>query len=101
MNLLCTDTGRFFVKYDERGPGVVVEFMPTINIHDGKLCCAAYVYRPFTREEPTTPLLQCQFKAQDGDGLNFSIENLIIATQATAATRKPRNNYQKYNVSER
>ena len=77
-NLLCTDTGRFFIKYDERGPGVVVEFMPTIknrsvNIHGGKLRCTALVYRTFTREEPSTPLLQCQFKAKDGNGLNFSL----------------------------
>ena len=71
-NLLCTDTRRFF--------------MPTlnnrsVNIYGGKLRCAALVYRTFTREVPTGPLLQCQFKTKDGDGLNFCVENLIIATQ--------------------
>ena len=30
-NLHVSDPGRFFIKYDERGPGVVVEFIPTIN----------------------------------------------------------------------
>ena len=105
-DLLCTDTGRFFIKYQERGPGVVVEFMPTINnrsvnIHGGKLRCAALVYRTFTKEEPTAPLNQCQFKAKDGDGINFSVNNIVMNIQATAGTRKPRNNYQKYTVSEK
>ena len=49
-NLLCTDTGRYFIK----------------------LRWAA-VDRTFTREEPSAPLLQCQFKAKDGNGLNFSL----------------------------
>ena len=103
-NLFVTDTGRFFIKYDERGPGVIVDFMPTINnrsvnTHGGKLRCAAVVYRTFTREEPTVPLLQCQFKSKDGNGLNFSVENILLVTLATAATRKPRNNYQKYIVN--
>ena len=104
-DLLCTDNGRFFIKYQERGAGVVVEFMPTVknrsvNIHDGKLRCAALVYRTFTKEVPTAPLQQCQFKAKDGNGVNFSVDNLVPNIQATAATRKPRNN-QKYTVSER
>ena len=30
-NLLVTDLGGFFIKYEERGPGVVVEYHPTIN----------------------------------------------------------------------
>ena len=60
-NLLVTDAGRFFIKYDERGPGVIVEFMPTINnrsvnIHGGKLKCAAVVYRTFTRRTHSTSL---------------------------------------------
>ena len=103
-NLLVTDSGRFFIKYDERGPGVVVEFLPTINnrsvnIHGGKLPCAALIYRTFTRDEPSLPLIQCQFKAKDGNPLNLSVENLIFTPLATATTRKPRNNYQKYTLS--
>ena len=105
-SLPVTDSGRFFIKYDEREPGVVVEFYPTINnrsvnIHGGKLRCAALVYRTFVRTEPSLPLVQYQFKAKDGNALNFSVDNIIINTLATAATRKPRNNYQKYKVSER
>ena len=96
----------FFIKYEERGPGVVVEFYPTINnrsvnIYGGKLRCAALVYRTFTRDEPSLPLIQCQFKAKDGNPINLSVENLVFTPLATAATRKPRNNYQKYKVSEK
>ena len=94
-SLLVTDSGRFFIKHDEREPGVVVQFNPTINnqsvnIHGGKLRCAALVYRTFVRVEPSLPLLQYQFKSKDGNGLNFSVDNIILTTLATAATRKPK-----------
>ena len=72
-----------------------------VPIFTGKLKCAALVYRTLTRKEPSTPLLQCQFKAKDGNGVNFSVENLIFATQATATTRKPRNSYQKHTMNEK
>ena len=106
FRLHVTDSGQFFIKYEERGPGVVVEFHPTINnrsvnIHGGKLRCAALVYRTFAIVEPSLPLVQYQFNAKDGNALNFSIENINITTMATAATRKLRNNYQKYKFSER
>ena len=102
-NLLVTDSGRFFIKHDERKPGLAVEFFPTINnrsvnIHGGKLRCGALVYRTFVRVEPIIPLMQYQFKAKYGNTLNFSVDNIIINPLATATTRKPRNNYQKYNV---
>ena len=92
-NLLVTDSGRFFIKHDESGPSVVVEFMPTsnnrsVNIYGGKLRCAALAYRPFTREEPTVPLLQCQFKSKDGNGLNFSVENLLQRPENPGTTTK-------------
>ena len=47
-NLLATDIGRFFIKYEERGPGVAVEFFPTagnrsVSIHCKEIRCAATV----------------------------------------------------------
>ena len=83
-----------------------MEFHPTmnnrsVNIYGGKLRCAALVYRTFTRDEPSLPLLHCQFKAKDGNPLNLAIENLIFTPLATATTRKPRNNFQKYTLSEK
>ena len=61
-NVLAFDSGRFFVKYQDAGPGVVVEIFPSlsnrcVNIHGGKLRCAALVYRTFTKREPSVPLL--------------------------------------------
>ena len=99
-NLLATDTGRFFIKYEERGPGVAVEFFPTagnriVSIHCKKIRCVAIIYRTFVRDEPSLPLIQYQFRAKDGNVLNFSVDNLVITALANNLTRKPRNGYQK------
>ena len=83
-----------------------MEFVPTINnrsmnIHGGKLRCAALVNRTCVRDAPPLPLMQYQFKSKDGNGLNLSVDNIVHTPLATAATKKTRNNYQKYKVNEK
>ena len=94
-DLLVTDSGRFFVKYDEKDPGAVVEVVPrldnrSVNIHGGKLRCAALVYRTFVKEAPPLPLRRYQFRAKNGNGLDLRVDNIVLAPHNT---RKPRNTY--------
>ena len=80
------------MKYNDTGPGVVVQFFPTlsnscVNIHGGKLRRAELVYRTFVRDEPNLPLVQYQFKSKNGNALDLKVENIAISPIATAKTK--------------
>ena len=69
----------------------------SVNIHGGNQRCAALVYRTFVRGEPSLPLAQYQFKAKNGNPLDFAVDNIQLCAHAKLTMRKPRKNlYQKY-----
>ena len=85
-DMVVTDSGRFFVNYNDRAPGAVVEVFPTlgnrnINVHGGKVRCTALIYRTFVKYAPSLPVTSYKFNSKNGNGLDLCVENIVITTQ--------------------
>ena len=82
LTVLVTETGRFFVRNDDRVPGCVSEDLPSlhnrsVNINGGKLRCGALVYRTFVKKPPTLPLNRYQLRTKNEDALDFHVDNIL------------------------